>query len=209
MTLAMARVGDLVAPRERGRYQGYIAATFAVATVVGPLLGGLLVEHASWRWVFYVNLPIGLLALAGLHAMLPAAERPPRGPAARRPRRRRCSRSPRRRSCSAASSAAIATPGTLRRSPRCSAPPSSSRVALVMRERRAPDPILPLGLLRTRVVAIASAGALPRHRCAVRRHGLRPARSCRRRPARRRPRPASCSCRRCSASRSRRPCPGA
>jgi MFS family permease len=51
MTLAMATVGDLVAPRERGRYQGYIAATFAVATIVGPLVGGALVDHASWRWV--------------------------------------------------------------------------------------------------------------------------------------------------------------
>ena len=59
MTLAMASVGDLVSPRERGRYQGYIAAAFAVATVVGPLIGGVLVEHASWRWVFLVNLPIG------------------------------------------------------------------------------------------------------------------------------------------------------
>src|SRR2546423_346117 len=74
MTLAMATVGDLVAPRERGRYQGYIAAAFSVATIVGPLLGGTLVEHASWRWVFYINLPIGLLALAGLSARLPAAE---------------------------------------------------------------------------------------------------------------------------------------
>src|ERR671921_1697381 len=63
MALAMAAVGDLVSPRERGRYQGYIAATFAVATIVGPLLGGVLVEHASWRWVFYVNLPLGLVAL--------------------------------------------------------------------------------------------------------------------------------------------------
>src|ERR1051325_6473652 len=53
MTLAMATVGDLVPPRERGRYQGYIAATFAAATALGPLVGGLLVEHASWRWIFY------------------------------------------------------------------------------------------------------------------------------------------------------------
>src|SRR5881392_2836801 len=52
MTIAMAAVGDLVSPRERGRYQGYIVATFAVATVAGPLVGGLLVDHASWRWVF-------------------------------------------------------------------------------------------------------------------------------------------------------------
>src|SRR4051812_40222947 len=74
MALAMAAVGDLVSPRERGRYQGYIAAAFAVATVVGPLLGGLLVQHASWRWVFYVNLPLGLVALTGLRLRLPAPE---------------------------------------------------------------------------------------------------------------------------------------
>ena len=71
MALAMATVGDLVSPRERGRYQGYIAATFAAATVVGPLLGGALVESASWRWVFLVNLPVGLAALAGLRLRLP------------------------------------------------------------------------------------------------------------------------------------------
>jgi EmrB/QacA subfamily drug resistance transporter len=78
MALAMAAVGDLVSPRERGRYQGYIAATFAVATVVGPLLGGLLVQSVSWRWVFFVNLPIGVAALIGLRLRLPApdVERP-------------------------------------------------------------------------------------------------------------------------------------
>src|ERR671925_401294 len=75
-----AAVGDLVAPRERGRYQGYIAAAFAVATIVGPLLGGLVTEHASWRWVFFVNLPVGAAALAGLALRLPAApvDRPKR-----------------------------------------------------------------------------------------------------------------------------------
>src|ERR671920_1356094 len=74
MALAMAAVGDLVSPRERGRYQGYIAATFAVATVVGPLLGGVLVESATWRWVFLVNLPVGIVALVGLSLRLPAPE---------------------------------------------------------------------------------------------------------------------------------------
>ncbi len=77
MALAMAAVGDLVEPRERGRYQGYIAATFAVATVVGPLLGGLLVDVASWRWIFLVNLPLGAVALAGLRLRLPAAQPAP------------------------------------------------------------------------------------------------------------------------------------
>ncbi|MGH2894146.1 MAG: MFS transporter, partial [Solirubrobacteraceae bacterium] len=74
MSLAQAAVGDLVSPRERGRYQGYIMAVFAAAASVGPLLGGLLVDHASWRWVFYVNLPIGALALVALHLHLPRAE---------------------------------------------------------------------------------------------------------------------------------------
>jgi len=65
-------------PRERGRYQGYIAATFAGAAALGPLAGGLLVDHASWRWIFYVNVPVGAAALLALRAKLPAApvERP-------------------------------------------------------------------------------------------------------------------------------------
>src|SRR3954449_6900881 len=64
MTLAMAIVGEIVSPRERGRYQGYIQMVFVVASVAGPLLGGAFVDHLSWRWVFYVNLPIGSVALA-------------------------------------------------------------------------------------------------------------------------------------------------
>src|ERR671922_1419473 len=63
MTLAMAIVGEIVTPRERGRYQGYIQMVFVVASVAGPLLGGEFVDHLSWRWVFYVNLPIGAAAL--------------------------------------------------------------------------------------------------------------------------------------------------
>ncbi len=64
MTLAMAIVAEIVSPRERGRYQGYIQMVFVLASVAGPLLGGIFVDHASWRWVFYVNLPIGAVALA-------------------------------------------------------------------------------------------------------------------------------------------------
>src|SRR4051812_20022646 len=64
MTLAMAIVADIISPRERGRYQGYIQMVFVLASIAGPLLGGLFTDHLSWRWVFYVNLPIGAVALA-------------------------------------------------------------------------------------------------------------------------------------------------
>ena len=156
MTLAMASVADIVEPRERGRYQGYVAATFAVATIAGPLLGGLIVEHIGWRWVFYVNLPLGLAALAGLHTRLPA---PPVEPGTHR------LDLPGAGLLAAATCAlmlacvwggdryawgsatilgllgAAAALGTL----------------LVVRERRVADPVVPLDLLRTRTVALASA----------------------------------------------------
>jgi MFS family permease len=156
MTLAMAAVGDLVSPRERGRYQGYIAGSFATATVAGPLLGGLVVDQAGWRLVFYVNLPVGLLALAGLRLRLPVAtvERP-------------------RHALDAAGAGLLAgaTGGLMLT---CiwggqryawSSPVILGLIAgtlvlagtLIRRERRAADPIVPVGLLRTRTVAVASA----------------------------------------------------
>ncbi len=67
---AMAIIGDIVPPRERGRYQGYMGGVFAIASIAGPLLGGFLVDNLSWRWVFYVNIPVGILALVVIGAVL-------------------------------------------------------------------------------------------------------------------------------------------
>jgi EmrB/QacA subfamily drug resistance transporter len=63
LVVTLAVVGDIIPPRERGRYQGYFGSVFGVSTVVGPLLGGFFVDHLSWRWIFYINLPIGAVAL--------------------------------------------------------------------------------------------------------------------------------------------------
>src|SRR3954465_4904020 len=64
IVVTIAVIGDIIPPRERGRYQGYFGGVFGVSTVLGPLLGGFFVDNLSWRWIFYVNLPIGLIALA-------------------------------------------------------------------------------------------------------------------------------------------------
>ncbi len=156
MTLAMAAVGDLVSPRERARYQGYIAAVFALATVAGPLAGGLLTEQVSWRWVFYVNLPLGLAALAALRLRFPAV-------AGERPAAR----------FDVAGAALLAT-ATCALMLVCiwggtkfawgsaqivglGAVLFAATLALIWRERRAADPAVPLDLLRLPSVALSSA----------------------------------------------------
>ena len=70
MALSMTIIGDMVAPRERGRYQGYIAAIFATASVAGPVLGGYLTEYLSWHWIFLINLPLGAIAFLFAHRTL-------------------------------------------------------------------------------------------------------------------------------------------
>jgi EmrB/QacA subfamily drug resistance transporter len=69
--LTLAMVGMIVPPRDRGRYQGLIGSVFAAASIIGPLVGGFIVDNLSWRWIFYVNLPVGGLAMVVILATMP------------------------------------------------------------------------------------------------------------------------------------------
>src|SRR6266568_5423044 len=69
LTTTIAVVGDIIPPRDRGRYQGLFGAVFGLSTIIGPLLGGFFVDNLSWRWIFYVNLPIGAVGLLVIAAV--------------------------------------------------------------------------------------------------------------------------------------------
>ena len=153
LTLALAIVGDVIPPRERGRYQGYFGAVFGVSSVLGPLIGGFLVDQASWRWVFYVNLPIGAVALVVVNRVL------------------RLDDIPRRSKIDVAGSVLIVSGvslfligvqvagGAARITGAAYAYGITGLVlvaAFVWWEARAPEPIIPLGLFRNRVFTVAN-----------------------------------------------------
>jgi EmrB/QacA subfamily drug resistance transporter len=155
MVGAQAIIADIVPPRERGRYMGLIGSVFAVASVAGPLLGGFFVDNLSWRWVFYVNLPVGAVAVAIVLFRLRL-------------------RTPHLRHRIDYAGAALLSGGvaalTLFTTWGGNQYPwgSATIVALavgglallavfVWWERRAPEPILPLGLFRSSVFTVSSA----------------------------------------------------
>jgi EmrB/QacA subfamily drug resistance transporter len=74
--IALAVIGDLFSPAERGKYQGLFGAVFGIAFIVGPLVGGFLTEQISWHWIFYVNVPIGLVSLFFIFRLLPTVKNP-------------------------------------------------------------------------------------------------------------------------------------
>ena len=149
--LAIAVVGVLVPPRDRGRYQGLIGSVFGSASILGPAVGGFIVDHTTWRWIFYVNVPVGALALAVISVTMPR-------------RARQADRSI--DWGGAALLAASATPLLLglvwggRDYPWTSghvlaalAVAAAAFAAFLAYERRVSEPILPFALLRSRVVA--------------------------------------------------------
>ncbi|HKM64039.1 MAG TPA: MDR family MFS transporter [Acidisphaera sp.] len=70
MAMSQAAIADVVSPRERGRYQGYMAGTWAIASIAGPIIGGWVTDYATWRWIFWINVPLGVLAMLLCHRAL-------------------------------------------------------------------------------------------------------------------------------------------
>jgi EmrB/QacA subfamily drug resistance transporter len=153
-----AVVGDIVPPRDRGRYQGYFGAVFGLASIAGPLLGGFFTTHLSWRWIFYVNIPLGIVALLVIASTLPSTTE-----------RRHPSVDYLGTALLAIALSAIVlvsdVSGTLR--PLMSPMMLSlialavlSLVAFIFAERRATEPVVPLRLFENRTFAVTSAVGL-------------------------------------------------
>ena len=143
LPLAQAAIADLFPPRERGRYQGFVGSMWATAAVAGPLLGGTLADAATWRWIFWINIPLGLLALV-------VVLRTMRAPHSRREHTI---------DYLGATLLSAGIVGVLLVSvwPAAGAAGAAALVAFVFVERRAVEPILPLSLFANRVFAVAVA----------------------------------------------------
>jgi EmrB/QacA subfamily drug resistance transporter len=153
--LTLAMVGMIVPPRDRGKYQGLIGSVFAAASIIGPLVGGFIVDNFSWRWIFYVNLPVGGLAMAVILVTMP-----------RRPYKQEHSID-----WLGAAVLALGTTALLLGlvwggrdypwgSPQVELALAASAVLLVifaLIERRVPEPILPFDLLRNQTVSASVA----------------------------------------------------
>jgi EmrB/QacA subfamily drug resistance transporter len=155
MVSAQAAIGDVVPPRDRGRYTGLFGAVFGVSSIIGPLIGGFFTSHLSWRWIFYVNLPLGVLALGVLAVALHT-------PTERKPHRIDYAGS----ALLAVGLASLVLLTTLGGKQLAWASIGTALLAVlaigalfafVQVERRAAEPILPPGLFRDRVFAVTSA----------------------------------------------------
>jgi EmrB/QacA subfamily drug resistance transporter len=158
LPLSQAAIGDLFSPRERGRYQGFVGSMWATAAIGGPLLGGVLTDHASWRWIFLLNLPLGAAALAVVVRTMPTARHP-------RPEQRVDWAGAVLLGASTVALLLACTwgAGDSWTAPHVLAAAAVGIVALVLFlavERRAAEPLLPRALFRSPVPRVTTAGAV-------------------------------------------------